>query len=40
MFHLKKAHFMLEEMVINGCIVDETSKSNIMGPIQLMNKAS
>ncbi|KAG6486455.1 hypothetical protein ZIOFF_055030 [Zingiber officinale] len=39
MFHLEKAHFMLEEMVMNGCIV-ETSKSNILAPIQLMEKAS
>lgn len=39
MFHLEKAHFMLEEMVMNGCIV-ETSKANILHPIQLMDKAS
>ncbi|CAI0543677.1 unnamed protein product [Linum tenue] len=39
MFHLEKAHFMLEEMVMNGCIV-ETSKSNILSPIQLMEKTS
>ncbi|PWA73288.1 AP-4 complex subunit sigma [Artemisia annua] len=39
MFHLEKAHFMLEEMVMNGCIV-ETSKTNILAPIQLMDKAS
>ncbi|KAH7512963.1 hypothetical protein FEM48_Zijuj12G0146100 [Ziziphus jujuba var. spinosa] len=39
MFHLEKAHFMLEEMVMNGCIV-ETSKSNILAPIQLMDKSS
>ncbi|KAL0015632.1 hypothetical protein SO802_002701 [Lithocarpus litseifolius] len=39
MFHLEKAHFMLEEMVINGCIV-ETSKTNILQPIQLMEKSS
>jgi len=39
MFHLEKAHFMLEEMVMNGCIV-ETSKPNILAPIQLMDKAS
>ncbi|XP_021854170.1 AP-4 complex subunit sigma [Spinacia oleracea] len=39
MFHLEKAHFMLEEMVMNGCIV-ETNKSNILAPIQLMDKAS
>ncbi|KAI7988787.1 AP-4 complex subunit sigma [Camellia lanceoleosa] len=39
MFHLEKAHFMLEEMVMNGCIV-ETSKANILSPIQLIDKAS
>ncbi|KAJ0089650.1 hypothetical protein Patl1_13392 [Pistacia atlantica] len=39
MFHLEKAHFMLEEMVMSGCIV-ETSKSNILSPIQLMDKSS
>ena len=39
MFHLEKAHFMLEEMVMNGCLV-ETSKSNILTPIQLMDKTS
>ncbi|KAK4372856.1 hypothetical protein RND71_008240 [Anisodus tanguticus] len=39
MFHLEKAHFMLEEMVMNGCII-ETSKANIVTPIQLMDKAS
>jgi len=32
MFHLEKVHFMLEEMVMNGCIV-ETSKANILSPI-------
>ncbi|CAN6541090.1 unnamed protein product [Malus baccata var. baccata] len=37
MFHLEKAHFMLEEMVMNGCIV-ETNKSSILAPIQLMDK--
>ncbi|KAE8714120.1 AP-4 complex subunit sigma-1 [Hibiscus syriacus] len=39
MFHLEKAHFMMEEMVMNGCIV-ETSKANILTPVQLMEKAS
>ena len=39
MFHLEKAHFMLEEMVMNGCIV-ETNKVNILSPIQLMDKSS
>ena len=27
MFHLEKVHFMLEEIVMNGCIV-ETSNQN------------
>ncbi|KAL3681108.1 hypothetical protein R1sor_024064 [Riccia sorocarpa] len=39
MFHLEKAHFMLEEMVMNGCIV-EINKQNILTPIQLMDKTS
>jgi hypothetical protein len=38
MFHLEKAHFMLDEMVMNGCIV-ETNKANVLQPIQLMDKA-
>ncbi|MBA0690339.1 hypothetical protein Goari_008021 [Gossypium aridum] len=37
MFHLEKAHFMLEETVMNGCIV-ETSKANILTPVQLLEK--
>lgn len=39
MFHLEKAHFMLEEMVMNGCVV-ETNKQNILHPIQLMDKTT
>ncbi|KAH1135806.1 hypothetical protein GLYMA_05G224800v4 [Glycine max] len=39
MFHLEKVHFMLEEIVMNGCIV-ETSKANILSPIQLLDKTS
>ncbi|OVA08514.1 Adaptor protein complex [Macleaya cordata] len=39
MFHLEKVHFMLEEMVMNGCVV-ETSKSNILTPIQFLDKAT
>tara|TARA_B110000971_G_C19771596_1_gene391074 strand:- start:98 stop:487 length:390 start_codon:yes stop_codon:yes gene_type:complete len=35
MFNLEKAHFILDEMVMNGCIV-ETNKSNILKPIQLL----
>ncbi|RZC71444.1 hypothetical protein C5167_034683 [Papaver somniferum] len=39
MFHLEKVHFMLEEMVMNGYIV-ETSKSNVLAPIQLIKKTA
>ncbi|KAJ8766727.1 hypothetical protein K2173_005338 [Erythroxylum novogranatense] len=35
MLLLEKAHFMLEEMIMNGRIV-EKNKSNILSPIQLM----
>mmetsp|Transcript_28765 Transcript_28765/g.85936 ORF Transcript_28765/g.85936 Transcript_28765/m.85936 type:complete len:152 (+) Transcript_28765:181-636(+) len=39
MFNLEKAHFILDEMVANGCIV-ETNKINVLKPIALMEKAS
>eukprot|EP00959_Pyramimonas_sp_CCMP1952_P353964 7416055-Pyramimonas_sp.AAC.1 len=39
MFHIDKAHFILDEMVMNGCIV-ETNKTNILGPLTLMEKAT
>ena len=37
MFNLEKAHFILDEMVMNGCIV-ETNKSIILESIKLMDK--
>eukprot|EP00163_Fabomonas_tropica_P012498 TRINITY_DN23822_c0_g1_i1.p1 TRINITY_DN23822_c0_g1~~TRINITY_DN23822_c0_g1_i1.p1 ORF type:complete len:144 (-),score=38.25 TRINITY_DN23822_c0_g1_i1:133-564(-) len=37
MFNLEKAHFILDEMVMNGCII-ETNKSNIMLPLVLLDK--
>ncbi|KAI3879621.1 hypothetical protein MKX03_029349, partial [Papaver bracteatum] len=37
MFHLEKVHFMLEEMVMNGYII-ETSKSNVLAPYSLWIK--
>lgn len=39
MFNLEKAHFILDEIIINGCIV-ETNKSNILAPIHLIEKAA
>ena len=37
MFNIEKAHFIMDEMVMNGCIV-ETNKTNILTPIRLMDK--
>ncbi|ETO18594.1 AP-4 complex subunit sigma-1 [Reticulomyxa filosa] len=37
MFNIEKAHFILEEMVMNGHIV-ETNKTNILSTIKLMEK--
>jgi AP-4 complex subunit sigma-1 len=39
MFNLEKAHFILDEMVMNGYIV-ETNKISILKPIHLMEKSS
>ena len=33
-----QAHFIVDEMLINGCIVD-TNKQNILTPVQLLEKA-
>ena len=38
MFNLEKAHFILDEMVMNGCII-ETNKTNVLAPVQLLDKA-
>lgn len=32
MFNIEKAHFILDEMVVNGMIVD-TNKANILNPV-------
>ena len=37
MKNLEAVPFMLNEMVLNGCIV-KTNKQNIMAPIMLMDK--
>merc|ERR1712086_919483 len=37
MFNLEKAHFILDEMVMNGCIV-ETNKSNVLQPLLMLDK--
>lgn len=37
MFHIDKAHYIVDEMVANGCIV-ENNKVNILKPLILMDK--
>uniref|UniRef100_A0A7S1X119 AP complex subunit sigma n=1 Tax=Tetraselmis chuii TaxID=63592 RepID=A0A7S1X119_9CHLO len=39
MFHLETAHFIVDEMMMNGCIV-ETNKQNILQPLQLASAAA
>ncbi len=37
MFHIEKAHYIVDEMVSNGYIV-ENNRSNILKPLALMDK--
>lgn len=39
MFHIEKAHYIVDEMVANGYIV-ENNKTNILKPLGLMDKVS
>mmetsp|Transcript_97128 Transcript_97128/g.259498 ORF Transcript_97128/g.259498 Transcript_97128/m.259498 type:complete len:146 (+) Transcript_97128:39-476(+) len=39
MFNLEKAHFILDEMVMDGAIVD-TNKANVLNPILMMERYS
>jgi AP-4 complex subunit sigma-1 len=39
MYQLEQVHFLLDEMVMNGCIV-ETNKANILRPLDLMERES
>jgi AP-4 complex subunit sigma-1 len=39
MYQLEQVHFLLDEMVMNGYIV-ETNKSNVLRPIDLMDRES
>merc|ERR1712071_195042 len=39
MYQLEQVHFLVDEMVMNGCIV-ETNKSNILRPIDLIERES
>jgi len=39
MFNIEKAHYIVDEMVSNGVIV-ENNKASILKPIQLLDKSS
>ncbi|VTJ54851.1 Hypothetical predicted protein [Marmota monax] len=39
MFNLDKVHIILDEMVLNGCIV-ETNRARILAPLQILDKMS
>jgi AP-4 complex subunit sigma-1 len=39
MIHIEKAHYIVDEMVVNGAIV-ENNKVNILKPLQLMDKVA
>jgi len=39
MFHIEKAHYIVDEMVANGAIV-ENNKANILKPLYLMDKSA
>ena len=39
MFNIEKAHFILDEMVMNGAII-ETNKTNVLKPILWLEKVS
>mmetsp|Transcript_80088 Transcript_80088/g.179227 ORF Transcript_80088/g.179227 Transcript_80088/m.179227 type:complete len:146 (-) Transcript_80088:115-552(-) len=39
MFNLEKAHIILDEMVLDGCIVD-TNKAAVLNPLYLLEKHS
>jgi len=39
MFNMEMAHYILDEMLMNGAIV-ETNKQNVLAPIQLLEKAT
>jgi AP-4 complex subunit sigma-1 len=38
MFHIEKAHFIVEEMVTNG-FISENNKTNVLKPLALIDKA-
>lgn len=39
MFHIEKAHYIVDEMVANGSII-ENNKANILKPLSLIDKSA
>ena len=39
MYNIEKAHFIIDEMIMNGCIV-ETNKENILNPVITIIKST
>jgi len=39
MFNIHKAHYILDEMVSNGCVVD-ANKSSVLKPLNLLDQVS
>lgn len=39
MFHIEKAHYIVDEMVCNGAII-ENNKTNILKPLALIDKSA
>ena len=37
MFNLDRVHMILDEMIVNGCIV-ESNRNKILAPIQVMDQ--
>ena len=38
-YQVLQAHFILDEMVVDGCIV-ETNKANVLNPIYMLERAA
>jgi AP-4 complex subunit sigma-1 len=39
MFNIEKAHFIVQEFILNGCVI-ETNKTNILAPVYQIDKLS
>jgi AP-4 complex subunit sigma-1 len=39
MYNIEKAHFIVQEMIMNGCVI-ESNKANVLSAIQLLDKSS